>query len=62
MELVISKHLELKANVSLRKFIDEAKKIVDGQILNEITHKVIMVKVQPTQKMKSIIEELAQPH
>ncbi|MFZ1581878.1 MAG: IS1634 family transposase, partial [Saprospiraceae bacterium] len=36
MALVISKHIELKAGISIRKFIDESKKIVDGQILNHI--------------------------
>jgi len=34
MALVISKHIEIKAGVSIRKFLDESKKIVDGQILN----------------------------
>lgn len=62
MALVVSKHIELKTNVSIRRFIDEAKKIVDGIILNEITHKIITVKAEPTQKMKEIIEKLAIPH
>lgn len=62
MALVVSKHIELKTNVSIRKFIDEAKKIVDGQILNEITHKVITVKAEPTNKMIEIIQKLGVPH
>lgn len=31
MALVISKHIEIKTDISIRKFLDEAKKIVDGQ-------------------------------
>ena len=37
MALVISKHIEIKAGVSIRKFLDESKKMVDGQILNHIS-------------------------
>ena len=54
--LVISKHIELKAGVSVRKFMDESKKIVDGQILNEMTNKIVNVKAEPTDKMKDIIQ------
>jgi len=46
MALVISKHIELKASVSIRKFIDEFKKIVDSQILNNITYKTVTGKAQ----------------
>jgi transposase len=62
MALVISKHIELKAGVSVRKFLDESKKIVDGQILNEMTNKIITVKAEPTQKMKDIMRKLIPPH
>lgn len=62
MALVISKHIELKAGVSVRKFMDESKKIVDGQILNEITNKIVNVKAEPTGKMKDIIQKLLPPH
>jgi len=62
MALVISKHIELKAVVSIRKFMDESKKIVDGQILNEMTNKIVNVKAEPTDKMKDIIQKLLPPH
>ncbi|MFW5757332.1 MAG: IS1634 family transposase [Bacteroidota bacterium] len=62
MALVISKHIELKTGVSIRKFIDESKKIVDGEILNHITQKTVTVKAQQTQKMKEIIAKLVAPH
>jgi len=62
MALVKSKHIELKTGISIRKFIDESKKIVDGEILNQITQKIITVKAQPSQKMKEIILKLQAPH
>jgi transposase len=62
MALVISKHIELKTGISIRKFIDESKKIVDGEILNHITQKIITVKAQPTQKMTEFIAKLEAPH
>lgn len=62
MALVISKHIELKADISIRRFLDEAKKIVDGQILNQMTNKVVTIKAEPTQKMKDIIEKILPPH
>ncbi len=60
--LVASKHIELKTGVSIRKFIDESKKIVDGEILNHITNKIVTIKAQPTQKMKEFIAKLESPH
>lgn len=62
MALVISKHIELKTNVSIRRFIDESKKIVDGEILNHFTNKVVTVKAQTTPIMNEIIGKLNQPH
>lgn len=62
MALAISKHIELKTGISIRRFIDESKKIVDGEILNHITQKVVTVKAQPTQKMKELIAKLKAPH
>lgn len=62
MALVISKNIELKAGISVRKFLDESKKIVDGQILNEMTNKIVNVKAEPTDKMKDIIKKLLPPH
>jgi hypothetical protein len=62
MALVISKHIELKTGISIRKFIDESKKIVDGEILNHITQKIVTVKAQPTQKMLQLIAVLGAPH
>jgi hypothetical protein len=62
MALAISKHIELKTGVSIRKFIDESKKIVDGEILNQITMKKISIKAEPTAKMKELLQKLGSPH
>jgi transposase len=62
MALVVSKHIELKTGISIRKFIDESKKIVDGEILNHITQKKVTVKAQPTQRMNELINKLDSPH
>ena len=48
MALAISKHIELKTGVSIRKFIDESKKVVDGEVLNHITQKIVTIRAQPT--------------
>ena len=60
--LVISKHIELKTGVSIRKFLDESKKIVDGQILNIITNKVVNIKAQPSAKITEFITKLFPQH
>lgn len=60
--LVLSKHIELKSGVSIKKFVDEAKKIVDGQILNQITDKTVLVEAKPTAKMKEILQRIFSPH
>jgi hypothetical protein len=60
--LVISKHIELQAGISIKKFLDESKKIVDGQLLNHITNKTVIVKAEPTPKMKELSLKLFPPH
>jgi transposase len=60
--LVISKHIELQTGISIKKFLDESKKIVDGQLLNHITNKTVIVKAEPTSKMKEISLKLFPPH
>jgi transposase len=62
MALAISKHIELKTGVSIRKFLDEAKKIVDGQILNHITNKTVIIRAEPTPKIAGLADKLFPPH
>lgn len=37
MALVVSKHIELQTNTSIRKFIHECRKITDARLINKIT-------------------------
>ena len=62
MALVISKQIELKAGISIPRFIDEAKKITDGHILNQITDKVVTIKAEPPDRMNRITQKLFPPH
>ncbi len=60
--LVVSKHIEIKAGISIRRYLDEAKKVVDGKILNHITGKSVTIQAKPTQKMKEISSKLFLTH
>lgn len=60
--LVISKHIELKAGISIRKFIDESKKIVDGVLLNKATNKKITINAVVNPKMKAHLNKIFPPH
>jgi hypothetical protein len=42
--------------------IFHSKKIVDGEILNHITQKIVTVKAHPTPKMMELITKLEAPH
>jgi transposase len=60
--LVVSKHIELKTGVSIRRYIDEAKKIVDAEILNHITGETVTLSAQPTSAMNETTTNLNAPH
>ncbi len=62
MAVVISKHIEIKADVSIRKYLDETKRIVDGKILNHITGKYVTIEAEPTKKMLGYSQKLFPPH
>ena len=62
MALVIAKHVELKTGISIRKFVDEAKKNADGEIFNSVTNKIVTIKAKPTIKMNEYLEKLFSPH
>jgi len=62
LALVVSKHIELKTGISIRKFIDESKKVVDGEILNHITQKIVTIKAKLTPKMMELIAKMESPH
>ncbi len=62
MALVISKHIELKTGISIRKFIDESKKVVEGEILNHATQKIVTIKAKPSPKMIEMTNRIFSPH
>lgn len=55
MALIISKHIELKSNWSIKKFIHECKKITDARLKNQLTGKEIRMRAKPTPKISEII-------
>lgn len=62
LALVISKHIELKTGMSIRKYLDLSKKVVDGEMLNHITNKIVTVKAAINPQMEKITELLFEPH
>ncbi len=44
MALVISKHIELKTGVSIKKFLTETKKVKDERLINRITDEEITIR------------------
>ena len=62
MALVISKHIELKTGVPIKKFVAESKKITDARLLNHITNKEINIKGKRTNEMDEILQKLNAPH
>ena len=61
VQLVISKLIKLKTGLSIRRYLDESKKIVDREILNHITRKTLTVQAEPTDKMNGITSMLNAP-
>jgi transposase len=62
MALVISKHIELKSSVSIKRFITECKKITDARMLNTITQKEVVIKGKITDTVKGYLRLLNIPH
>lgn len=57
--LVISKHIELKTQISIRKFIHEAKRITDAQLKNKITGDFLTIRAEITHVMAEILRKLS---
>jgi transposase len=62
MALVVSKEIEIKTQVSIRKFTDECKKVTDGRIFNQMTNKIVTMKAIPGPKMLELIAKITAPH
>ncbi len=58
MALVLSKHIELQTNTSIRKFIHECKKITDARLKNKITGKELSIRANITPALAEILKKL----
>lgn len=58
MALAISKYIEIQADISIKRFIQEAKKITDGRLKNKITQKETRLRVSLNDKILTILHKL----
>jgi len=58
MALVVSKHLELQTNTSIRNIIHEGKKITDARLKNLITGQKVTIRAEPTTQIIEILQKL----
>jgi len=58
LALVISKHIEIKTGLSIRRFNTEAKKITDARMLNKLTQKQVIVKGKLTETAEGLLSKL----
>jgi transposase len=62
MALVMSKHIELKTGLSIRRFITECKKITDARMLNTLTQKELIIKGRITETAEEFLSKLNLSH
>jgi transposase len=58
LALVISKHIEIKTGLSIRRFNTEAKKVTDARMLNKLTQKQVIVKGKLTETAEGLLSKL----
>lgn len=58
MALVVSKHIELHTNTSIKKFVHECKKITDARLLNRITNKEFRIRAILSEKITEFMQLL----
>lgn len=57
--LVLSKHIELQTNTSVRRFIHECKKITDARLKNNVTGKEFKIRADLTPEIIDILRNLS---
>lgn len=62
MALAVSKHIELKAETSIRAFLTECKKVTDARLLNNVTKKEIRMRAEISPLMRQMLDKLTPPH
>jgi transposase len=58
LALVVSKHIEIKTGISIRRFNTEAKKVADARMLNKLTGKEVIVGGKLKQSAEMILARL----
>lgn len=58
LALVISKHIEIKTGISIRRFNTEAKKVTDAKMINKLTQKQVIVKGKITEITEGLLYKL----
>lgn len=58
MALATSKHIELRAETSIRAFLTKCKKITDARLLNKITHKEIRMRATIPPELTKLIAKI----
>jgi transposase len=56
--LVVSKHIELKTSMSIKKVVHQCKKITDARLKNKITEKEHIIRSIFTTEIKEILSKL----
>ena len=58
MALLVSKHIELQTNRSIRNFIHECKKITDARLINKLTGKELRIRAKLNPEIIEILQKL----
>ena len=58
LALAISKHIEIKTGVSIKRFITEAKKVTDARMINKLTQKEVDVQGKLTKESEELLDKL----
>jgi transposase len=62
MALVVSRHIEIKADISIRAFLTHCKKITDARLLNRINKKEIRMRASAPPQLLKIVSKIIRPH
>ncbi|MCZ2356109.1 MAG: IS1634 family transposase [Bacteroidia bacterium] len=58
LALTISKHIEIKTGLSIRRFITETKKVTDAKMQNKLTQKEVIVKGKVTKELEELLAKI----
>jgi transposase len=62
MALVVSKHIEINSQLSIRTFIDKCRRVTDGRLINKINKKELLIKSKVPDELANIISKIIRPH